>query len=148
MAEPQKNPSAHRSPTTLPVCQFKFGLNFGGTKDTVSPASGRPHSPLVPSLALLPFWHPTGSTQPNRKLATEPVSPAWPSVPEEGCGVARPRTSLGCSYFRKNSKLSLTLVPVLSKDLSSLIVTSGKLGQFLHHSMESVEYGIQYHVKM
>lgn len=91
---------------------FKFGLNFGGTKVSVPPASGRTHSPPVPSLTFLPFWHPTGWTQPNRKLAPGPGFLAWPSAPEEGCSVVHPRTSLGC---RENLKLAFTLVPVLRK---------------------------------
>ena len=73
LAEPQRT---HQTTETLPLhlcVNFKFGSDSGATKDTVSPASGRAHSPPAPSLAFLPFMYPTGWTQSNRKQAARPI---------------------------------------------------------------------------
>lgn len=73
LAEPQRT---HQTTETLPLhlcVSFKFGSDFGATKDAVSLVSGRAHSAPAPSLAFLPFWYPTGWTQSNRKQAARPI---------------------------------------------------------------------------
>lgn len=66
---------------------------FGGTKDSVPPATGRAYSPSLLSLVILLSSIQLAETPLGEEQAARPASPDWPSVLAEGEGPAHPRAS-------------------------------------------------------